>query len=442
MIYESWGRYPKLNSKAKRIFWRTENLPSDYGTSMLPFGRGRSYGDCCLNDEGLLIDTSRLDHFIEFDNTNGILRCEAGVTLDQILRLIVPQGWFIPVTPGTKYVTVGGAIANDVHGKNHHYAGTFGRHVLSFELLRSSGDRIICSPDNNAELFKATISGMGLTGLILWAEIRLKRINNPFICMETLRFKNLDDFFDVAEQSEQGYEYTVAWVDCLSKGRHLGKGLFMRGNHATALTSAGILPKSRNVSIPFDFPEVILNKATIKLFNFLYYHRQSSERKEHLTYYDPFFYPLDFIQQWNRMYGKDGFLQYQCVVPYQDHRTIHSIMTYISKSGMGSFLTVLKTFGDIQSPGMLSFPRKGVTLALDFPYRGSKTLDLLDRLDEIVRDNGGAVYPAKDARMSPESFYRFFPRWEEFSKFIDPNFSSTLWRRVTHGSHISQRYKR
>ena len=433
--FQSWGRYPPARQSTLQLRWAGDALPLPVtgGDTLLPYGQGRSYGDSCLNDGGTLLLTEGLDRFIHFDRAGGLLRCEAGVTLAEILRLIVPQGWFLPVTPGTKFVSLGGAIANDVHGKNHHRAGTFGCHVTRFELLRSNGSRLICSPQENAEWFAATVGGLGLTGLITWAEIRLKPIANPLIAAETIRFAGLDEFFELSAASEADYEYTVAWLDCLASGRHFGRGLFMQGNHAAPQLS-GLPPISepQGHSIPFDAPNWMLNNLSIRAFNFAYYHRQRSKSTSGLSHFAPFFYPLDAILAWNRIYGRRGFLQYQCVVPDDGgHTVIRSILEKIVASGQGSFLSVIKTFGDVPSPGLLSFPRKGVTLALDFPMRGAGTLALLNELDVIVQQAGGGLYPAKDARMSPEFFQAYYPRWQEFSQYIDPKFSSGFWRRVT-----------
>ena len=399
---------------------------------MLPYGFGRSYGDSCLNQDGVLLDASHLNRFIAFDEAQGILRCEAGVSLAEILDIIVPRGWFIPVSPGTKFVSVGGAIANDVHGKNHHRAGTFGCHVTRFELLRSSGERLICSPQENTELFRATVGGLGLTGLILWAEFRLKPIVSPLIAMQRVQFASLEEFNALSAEADQRYEYTVSWVDILVGGTALCRGLFLGGNHEQApskLTARS--GKKIPLAVPFDLPAFTLNPLTVKAFNELYYHAQFAKKVEKVAHYEPFFYPLDAIHHWNRLYGRRGFLQYQFVVPF-DHGydAMRDILARIRRSGEGSFLTVLKQFGHIQSPGMLSFPRPGLTLALDFAFGGQKTLRLLDDLDTIVRASGGAVYPAKDARMSGANFRAFFPRWQEFAQYIDPRFSSSFWRRV------------
>lgn len=402
---------------------------------VLPFGYGRSYGDTCLNDGGTLIDTTGLSRFIRFDEESGVLRCEAGVSLGEILEISVPRGWFLPVTPGTKHVTVGGAIANDVHGKNHHTAGTFGCHVSQFELMRSSGQRLLCSADENVDLYKATIGGLGLTGVILWAEMQLKRISNPLIRMDSIRFRDLNEFFDLSASSDQNYEYTVAWVDCLAKGQQLGRGIFIRGNHLETESATGSFSFRRErkcLSLPCSAPNMLLNQVTMNAFNLVYYYRHFARRRSQVLDYDPFFYPLDGLTHWNRLYGSRGFLQYQCVVPcIENNRVMREILYRISVSKKASFLSVLKMLGRRRSPGMLSFPRPGITLALDFPNDGEKTFQLLDELDKIVAAVGGAVYPAKDARMSAQSFRCFFPNWKEFTRFIDPKFSSSFWRRVT-----------
>ena len=429
----SWGRYPQIApNRVLPIFWRDE-LPNlaELELSILPHGYGRSYGDSCLNEDGILLDMSHLTRFLSFDVEKGLLRCEAGVSLADILELIVPHGWFLSVTPGTKFVSIGGAIANDVHGKNHHRAGTFGCHITRFELLRSDGRRLLCSPEENADLFQATIGGLGLTGIILWAEIRLRPIRSPLIDMERIRFASLREFIDIAAASEQDFEYTVAWVDCLASGKQLGRGFFTRGNHAEHEASTTI-KKKRSRTIPVDFPSWILNIQTIRALNTAYFHAQREKSVQKIGPYDPFFYPLDAIHQWNRVYGKRGFFQYQCIVPHDGgYEVTKELLERVSRSGQGSFPSVLKTFGDVSSPGMLSFPRPGLELALDFANQGKKTLELLEDLDRVVCQSGGVVYPAKDARMSSESFEVYFPHWREFAEYIDPKFSSSFWRRVT-----------
>jgi FAD/FMN-containing dehydrogenase len=432
--YESWGRYCKAKHlKIIPISWKSELPSPDKLTApLLPFGQGRSYGDSCLNDGGSLLDTGLLNRFIAFDRKLGLLRCEAGITIGEIMKIIVPCGWFVPVTPGTKYVSLGGAIANDIHGKNHHRAGSFGCHVTQFELMRSTGERILCSPDHNTELFRATIGGLGLTGLVLWAELRLKPICSTLIAAERICMRSLEEFFEVSALSDRDHEYTVAWVDCIATGDKLGRGIFMRGNHAEHDPQViKAVKKSRTVQMPFEGPSFLLNRFTMRGFNAAYYYSQSRRKVQEDVNYETFFYPLDAVNDWNRLYGKRGFLQYQCVVPHDDSaQSIKDILSRVTRSGVASFLAILKVFGPIRSPGMLSFPRPGVTLALDLPYRGVTTLQILEELDRIVRASRGAVYPAKDARMSPTSFQTYFPQWREFSQFIDPKFSSSFWRRV------------
>lgn len=430
--YQSWGRYPKVDESSQDVYhvysdsFSFPDITADDQHSFLAYAKGRSYGDVCQNKDGTLLDTQHLDHYIEYDKINGILRCEAGVTFESILQLIIPNNWFLPVTPGTKYVSVGGAVANDVHGKNHHQAGTFGKYVLQLELLRSNGERFICSPDENTELFNATIGGLGLTGLINWVEFSLKKIPGDKIEQETIRFNNLEEFYQVSEQSKD-WEYSAAWIDCLATGDELGRGLFIRGKHCQSHKKHKF--KSSKLSIPFDAPGFLLNKYSVNIFNYLYFKKPF--KKTTVVDMDPFFYPLDAIANWNKLYGKKGFLQYQCVIP-PEHRkeAMAKMLSIISDSGQASFLSVFKEFGDIKSPGLLSFPRPGTTLALDFPNRGEKTLKLLNELDSITQNYGGAVYPAKDARMSAEAFRQYYPNWDKFKQHIDPHFTSDFKRRI------------
>jgi FAD/FMN-containing dehydrogenase len=358
-----------------------------------------------------------------------LLRVEAGVSLAEILRIFIPRGWFLPVSPGTKFVTIGGAVANDIHGKNHHRAGTFGRHVTQLGLVRSSGESLICSPSTNPELFRATIGGLGLTGLIVWVEIRLIKITSPFLNTQSIKFANLDEFMAISHETDSLFDYSVAWVDCLADGSSMGRGIFMAGNFSPP--SSARPPRSFSLSVPCSAPNWVLNSFVMRAFNILYYNHQRSKVVDALQYYEPFFYPLDAILHWNRIYGTRGFFQYQLVVPFQDgSAALKEIFARISRSGRASFLAVLKTFGEVESPGLLSFPRRGVTLALDFPNQGAPTYALMDELDRIVLQAGGALYPAKDARMSLEMFERSFPRLAEFQRWVDPNFSSSFWRRV------------
>ena len=397
------------------MLWRSDPLPSP-GTSLLAFGRGRSYGDCALNDGGTLLTTRTLDRLIAFDAAAGVLRCEAGVSLGEILAVVVPRGWFLPVVPGTKHVSVGGAIANDIHGKNHHRVGTFGRHVRRLELLRSDG-RVECGPGD--PLFAATVAGLGLTGLITWAELQLRPVPGARIRNETIPFGSLDEFFALSAESDARFEYTVAWMDCLSR---VGRGVFFRGDHAEGPAA----PPAARLAVPIDFPSFALNPLTVRAFNAVYALKRRSIR---VVDADPFFFPLDAVSGWNRIYGRRGFFQFQCAVPGRD--AVEELLAAVARSGTGSFLSVLKSFGDLPSPGMLSFPRKGPTLTLDFANRGEPTLAMLDRLEAIVAAAGGALYPAKDARMSRETFARSYPRRAEFEAFRDPAFSSSLWRRVS-----------
>jgi FAD/FMN-containing dehydrogenase len=436
--YQSWGRLPKATPSAvQRLYWRTELDDLDFGSSSgLPYGLGRSYGDSCLNDGGVLIDTSQLSRLIQFDQERGIVRAEAGLSLERLLAVIVPRGWFLPVSPGTQFITLGGAVANDIHGKNHHRAGTFGCHVRRFELWRSDGTRRECSRDENTELFRATIGGMGLTGLISWVEIQLVHIASPYLKMERIRFRSFDEYLALENESSADFEYTVSWIDCLRSGPT--RGLFLRANFTTSGDApsgdGGARKTQLPLRVPFDMPSFALNSAAVKLFNQSIFRMQRSDRFSRVTHYAPFFYPLDRVLDWNRIYGKSGFYQYQFLVPSEAEDAFRDILRRIGSSHQGSFLVVLKKFGNIPSPGLMSFPREGLTLALDFPNRGQTTIDLLEELDGLVQQAGGCVYPAKDARMSAASFQLYYPQWKEFSRTIDPRFSSSFWRRVTAGS--------
>jgi len=429
---QSWGRISDSKpAGVRRLTNRFANLKDLQGAiaPLLAHGLGRSYGDVCLNDGGALLLTSGMDRFIAFDRSSGVLRCEAGITLRQVLSLIVPQGWFLPVTPGTREVTLGGAIANDVHGKNHHAAGSFGHHIRQFELVRSTGERLLCSEQKNTDLFAATIGGLGLTGLITWVEIQLIPIANAFMEVETTRFSNLDAFWAINAQAESAWPYTVAWIDCLASGARQGRGVFMAGQHAAPQPELAAWKESHR-AVPFDPPLSLVNGLSLRTFNQLYWHRAKNGRT--LSHYVPYFYPLDAISHWNRIYGRKGVYQYQCVLPpsvMQDG--IRELLKRIARSGQGSFLAVLKTFGHRPSVGWMSFARPGATLALDFPNRGEDTLALFRELDAVVREAQGAIYPAKDARMPPDLFRSGFPQWERFANVVDPGFHSNFWRRMT-----------
>jgi FAD/FMN-containing dehydrogenase len=428
---QSWGRYPKVTQRLLPLGDRAASLPV-FEASALAHGSGRSYGDSCLNPDGTLLLSRQLDRFIAFDPATGALCCEAGVTLAEIIELALPQGWFLPVTPGTRYATVGGAIANDVHGKNHHLAGNFGHHVTAFELLRSDDSRLLLHPGHPSGLFEATVGGLGLTGVITWAELQLRRVPGPWLETESIRFDTLDAFFALSGESSTRFEYTVAWIDCLAQGKKLGRGHFLRGNHAPGNQSMATPSSAPRCSIPLVPPFSLVNRLTLHPFNTLYYWRQLRRRRRHVAHYQNYFYPLDGIHHWNRMYGPRGFLQHQCVLPPAVARdAVSELLGEIARSKRGSFLAVLKEFGAQPSLGLLSFPRPGTTLALDFPNDGDDVFKLLDRLDQVVVDAGGAVYPAKDARMSARTFRKGFPRWQEFAAYVDPRFSSGFWRRVT-----------
>ena len=427
---ESWGKYPATTHELSELWWRDEVQISETTSSVLAYGKGRSYGDVCLNDGGLLLYTKGLSRFISFNEKEGLLCVEAGVTLDQILKLTVPKGWFLPVTPGTKYVTVGGAVANDVHGKNHHRAGTFGMHVEEIELLRSTGERLLCSLKKNTELYRATIGGLGLTGLILSVQFKLKKIQSSLMSTESIKFSSLDEFAEISSGSDKNFEYTVAWLDCVTAKNSLGRGIFMRGNHSEKTTDRSVHKEAR-LCMPIHAPGFALNRFSMGLFNSLYYGKQREKIQEKEQHYDPFFYPLDAVLGWNKIYGKRGFLQFQCVLPKDQKLSgIKKILTLAVDSGRASFLSVIKEFGDPKSPGLLSFPRPGTTLCMDFPFEGENTLSLFQDFDAIVRDFGGRMYPGKDACMSPESFQQYFPEYRKFSEYIDPKFSSSFWRRV------------
>jgi FAD/FMN-containing dehydrogenase len=430
--FESWGRYPKHHAEVTPLFWTSDFPLPVPRQSMLPVGLGRSYGDSCLLDGGTLLGARGLDRFIAFDQATGLLRCEAGVSLAEILEFAVPRGWFLPVTPGTKFVTVGGAIANDVHGKNHHVAGTFGCHVPRFELVRSNGERYECSPTQNPSLYEATIGGIGLTGLITWAEVQLRPIVSRRIRQDAIKFVGLNEFIALS-RAAQHMEYTVAWMDCVSTGKNFARGIFMQGDHSAQPEELSTSAKPR-LTMPVDLPAFLMNKATIGAFNTAYYNKQFSKQKSGLVDYEPFFYPLDFVHHWNRAYGRQGLLQFQCVMPwepgdYQEGFT--RLLKAITASGLGSFLAVVKVFGSLRSPGMMSFPVPGPMIALDFPVRGERSFDLTERLADITAEYGGKMYPAKDARMLPRHFQQFYPQWQDFARFIDPAFSSAFWQRVT-----------
>jgi len=427
----SWGRYPKTaHHRVHKPAWNDQVpdiLRSAAPGFLLPYGLGRSYGDSCLNAGRELIDCRRLNRILGFDEATGMLRCESGVSLSDIIDVFLPKGWFLPVTPGTRFVTVGGAIANDVHGKNHHCAGTFGAHVFQIALQRSNDGLVICNAEENSDMLRATIGGLGLTGVIAWADIQLKRVAGPWIDAESIPFQSLNTFLDLSRESNDRFEYTVAWLDCFA-GKN-ARGIFFRGNHAA--DHGKEFHSKRGPKLPFALPAWMLNRYSVKAFNTAYYRIHAARKGTAAVPYDSFFYPRDSVRQWNLLYGKRGFLQYQCVIPETNVEGVEELLDRIARSGMGSFLGVLKQFGSAPPAGMLSFPRPGLTIALDFAMRGERTLKLMQSLDEIVQQSGGALYPAKDARMSSILFEVSFPRWRGFVPYIDPKMSSSFWRRVT-----------
>ena len=429
MRVSSWGLLSAEPHQVLPLDATGRALPPNTGRAALPYGMGRSYGDVCLNPGGALWLTQGADHWLDFDADTGALTCQAGALLADIQRLLAPRGWMLPVTPGTQFVTVGGAIANDVHGKNHHVAGSFGNHVRSLTLKRTDGRTIVCGPSQEADWFRATVGGLGLTGLITEATLQLRRVAGPWLDTETIAFDTLERFYALAAESEARWEYTVSWIDCLDKR---GRGLFMRGNHCTQNTTVPAhSPHKGRLAMPFTPPLSLVNAASLRAFNALYYHAHRLRAGHAISHYLPFFYPLDGIAHWNRMYGPRGFYQYQCVVPFEGgEQAIAALLAQIAHSGQGSFLAVLKTFGSRPSLGLLSFPQPGITLALDFPNLGDKTLHLFSQLDAIVSAAGGRIYPAKDARMPAHLFQSGYPQWKQILPYRDPGISSAMSRRL------------
>lgn len=424
----SWGRLTadphhviSLQDRTCLDATLSKNLPG------LAYGMGRSYGDVCLNANGTLWKTQCLDRFLDFDERSGRLICEPGVLLKTIQETFSPRGWMLPVTPGTQWVTVGGAVANDVHGKNHHRAGSFGHHVDRIRLVRTNGDVIVCGPSIQQDWFSATVGGMGLTGIMTEVELRLMRVPGPWLEVENQPYYSLEEFFHLSDTSEASWAYTVAWIDCALQKQH--RGIFMRGNPIEHSSRASWAQKSR--VFPFTPPFSLVNSWSLKSFNALYFHAQRQKKDRHVMHYVPFFYPLDHITMWNRLYGRRGFYQYQCVVPKQDrHEVIKELLALIKRHQEGSFLAVLKTFGSIESLGMMSFPTEGVTLALDFANRGVRTQRLFETLDRLVEAAKGRVYCAKNAMMSPSLFRQGYPQFEAFLAYRDPGIVSDLSKRL------------
>lgn len=411
MLTHGWGRYPLHDAQLIQPHTTQEAVELlGQEEAVLGRGMGRSYGDSALADT--LISTRHLNRLHSFDMQSGLLTCAAGISLGELLDVFVPRGWFLPITPGTKFVSVGGAIASDVHGKNHHLHGCFSEYVESLELMLADGSLISCSRSDQPKLFHATCGGMGLTGLIVSATLRLLRIESAYIQQTTFKAANLDEALQLFETHSTS-TYSVAWIDCLAKGHALGRSLLMVGEHA--LDGQLLLPAKRALSVPLDMPAALLNRYSVQAFNELYYQRIRKPESKQRVSFESFFYPLDGIQQWNRLYGKQGFVQYQFVIPKAAGlQGMRAILERISASHRGSFLAVLKTFGAANN-NLLSFPMEGYTLALDFKLEPS-LLELLDELDSMVLAYGGHLYLAKDARMSEATFKQSQPNWQQFQE--------------------------
>ncbi|MDF7822461.1 FAD-binding oxidoreductase [Pontiellaceae bacterium B12227] len=417
-----WGNYPVIEAEVSG-FDTTAQLRAqlEQPGDVIAFGNGRSYGDASLQNRILL--TRRFNKFLSFNDETGELCCQAGVLLSEILDVFVQRGWFLPVTPGTKQITVGGAIAADVHGKNHHVDGSMGHHIITMDVMRNDGTVVTCSPTENAEFFNVTVGGMGLSGIILNATFRLRKVDTAYIREETVRASNLDEIMDAFEASND-WTYSVAWIDCLAKGDRMGRSILMRGEHATTSDlvqqmhkEAPLSPKQgMQLGIPINFPDFALNPLSMKAFNFAYYNKTRPGTHQQIINYNSFFYPLDAIDNWNRIYGKRGFTQYQFVIPKEAGREgMRTILKRITDSGLGSFLAVLKLFGEQDS--FMSFPMAGYTLALDFPI-SLKAMDLFKELDAMVADYGGRLYLAKDSRMDAAMFEKTYPNADEFRQAI------------------------
>ena len=424
----NWGNFPIVEKEMKsedslqkiKDFVRNNN-------EIIARGNGRCYGDASLSEN--IFSTKRLNKLISFDRLNGIFECESGVLLSEVLEVIVPQGYFLYVTPGTKFISVGGAIASDIHGKNHHAEGCFSEYVQEFSLLNEKSEVLICSKTENSEKFWATIGGMGLTGIILSAKFKLKNIETAYIRQESIKAENLDEIFKLFEESET-WTYNVAWIDCLQKGKNLGRSIMMRGEHAFQHQIPGKikenplrLKQKPKPTIPFYFPDFVLNNITVKLFNLLYFNKQRQKQVNEFVDYETFFYPLDVINDWNKIYGKSGFIQYQMVIPKEKGKEgMKKILETISTSGNGSFLAVLKLFGKNNPEAYNSFPFEGYTLALDFKVN-KKLNNLVEKLDQIVEEYGGRIYLTKDS-MSKSSLTNYLQNVQ------NPKFVSLQHKRI------------
>ena len=439
-VLAGWGNYPRVRCRVQtpETVDALRRAVDREGT--IARGLGRSYGDPAVNDRGTVLDLTRLDRYVAFDEAEGLLTCEAGTSLAQILRDFAPRGFLPLVTPGTKFVTVGGCIANDVHGKAHHVDGCFSNSVVSFDLLLADGSVRRCSRDENAELFWGTFGGMGLLGIVLTATLRLRRVETSYFRQVAIRVPNLDAMLEALDTYDQQYPYSVAWIDPLARGDRLGRGVLTVGDHARLEDLPRRLRRHPLVAsppspivVPFDMPSAALNRHTITILDFLM--EQVLAFGQPIAHYEKFFYPLDFVGLWNRGYGKQGFTQYQFVIPFDDGpRRMREILARIAESDHAPFLNVLKRFGEEEPDGILSFPRAGYTFAIDFPGRPGLA-EFLHGLDERVLDAGGRVYLGKDAFVEAETLramYPNLPRWLALKAQVDPNnvFTSSLARRV------------
>jgi len=405
-------------------------------------GLARSYGDAAQNAGGTVLDMAGMDQVRQVDLAAGAVEVDAGVPLDRLMSLLVPMGLFVPVTPGTRYVTVGGAIAADIHGKNHHQAGSFAQHVDWLDLLTADGQVRRVSPTDDPELFWATAGGMGLTGVVLGARVRMKRIETSQVLVDTDRTPDLESLMTLLTETDHLYDYSVAWIDCVAQGRRMGRSVLTRGRFARR----DELPEKKRrdplryatsvkLSAPDLFPPGLLNLATVAAFNELWYRKSPKVKRDQLQTIPTFFHPLDGVGEWNRIYGPRGFVQYQFVVPFGAEEAMREAMLRISRTGTASFLAVLKRFGP-GNPGPLSFPAPGWTLALDIPVGGHRLAGLLDELDQLVVEAGGKIYLAKDSRLRPEVFERMYPDLDRFRavrRRVDPDgvFTSDLARRLS-----------
>ncbi|MFD5253594.1 FAD-binding protein [Streptomyces bobili] len=438
-----WGRTAPTTARLirPRTYEEAVTAVRDSGArGSIPRGLGRAYGDAAQNAGGAVLDMTGLDQIHAIDVAGGSVLCDAGVSLHHLMEALLPLGWFVPVTPGTRYVTVGGAIGADIHGKNHHVSGSFSRHVVSLELLTADGTVRTVRP--GTDLFDATAGGMGLTGVILTATVRLQPVATTLMCVDTERATDLDDLMARLTATDHRYRYSVAWIDLLARGTATGRAVLTRGDHAPL---AALPARARSAPLSFRparlpaapkwVPEGLLTRRTVGLFNELWYRRAPLARRGELQRLSAFFHPLDGVPHWNRVYGRGGFVQYQFVVGHGREETLRRIVGRIARRRCPSFLAVLKRFGDAD-PGWLSFPVPGWTLALDIPANLPGLGAFLDELDAEVAAAGGRVYLAKDSRLRPDLLTAMYPRLDDFRALraeLDPRgvFVSDLARRLT-----------